>query len=355
MAENFKLLTKKEVLAMTTLRKYDIKLGELIQSCTREDFEESVAASDAAYVIIGIPEYAGVLANYGRGGTQTLWPAFLQAFLNMQSNPFLNGSEMLLCGYFDFTEEMKLINATAPDEDERNIALKNLVQQIDARVEEVIKIITRNRKVPILIGGGHNNAYGAIKGAAKGLHSSDLIPLAQISAINLDAHTDYRIHEGRHSGNAFRYADEDGYLNKYFVIGAHEAYMQQYVVNDMQESPFLDYVTYEDVFIREKMTFTQAIMRGAAFMEDNHTGVELDLDAIERTLSSAATPCGVSTLDARRYLHLVATECRIAYLHICEGAVEMATGEKDPMTGKLVAYLVTDFIKSHAAANLKTE
>lgn len=351
MADNFRFLKKKDILSLTSIRKYETKLGEVVECAKEEDFETSIASSKADYVIIGIPEQAGVLANYGKSGTQTLWPDFLKSFLNIQSNDFLSGKEIFIGGYFDFSEELKLINATAPNAEERIDALRTLVHKIDERVEEVVKIITRQKKIPILIGGGHNNAYGAIKGAAKGLHSVDAIPLAQISAINLDAHTDYRAHEGRHSGNAFRYADEDGYLNRYFVIGPHENYIQQYVAKDMAENPFLDYVTYEDIFIRERITFTQAISRATGFVEDNHTGIELDLDALENTLSSASTPCGITTLEARRFLHSVTSECKIAYLHVCEGAAEIEHETRNPLTGKLVSYLVTDFIKSHQQSN----
>jgi arginase family enzyme len=39
-----------------------------------------------------------------------------------------------------------------------------------------------------------------------------------INAINFDAHSDFRILEGRHSGNGFSYAYEEGFLKKYFVL-----------------------------------------------------------------------------------------------------------------------------------------
>lgn len=351
MAENFRLLKKKDLLDNTSIRKYETKLGEVAECNESDDFEQNITFSLARYVVIGIPEQAGVLANFGKAGTQSLWPSFLKAFLNIQNNSFLNGQEIFIGGYFDFSEELKLITATAPGAEERIAVLRKLVQKIDEQVEEIVKIICRQNKIPIIIGGGHNNAYGAIKGAAKGLHAIEAIPLAQISAINLDAHTDYRMREGRHSGNAFRYADEDGYLNKYFVIGAHENYLQEYIVTDMSENPFTDFVTYEDIFLRDKLNFTQAVSRATGFMEDHFTGVELDLDAIQNTLSSAETPCGITASDARRYLHYVAAECRIAYLHICEGATEMENGVKDALTGKLVSYLVSDFIKSHFNAN----
>lgn len=351
MADNFKQLRKSDILKITQIRKYETKLGEVVQCAEEEYFEKSVIASPARYVILGIPEQIGVLANYGKSGTQTLWPQFLQSFLNIQSNDFLNGSEIMMGGYFDFTEEFKLINSTARDPEERIAALRKFVQSIDEQVEEAVKIVCRNKKVPILVGGGHNNAYGAIKGAAKGLHSIEAIPLAQISAINLDAHTDYRMHEGRHSGNAFRYADEDGYLNKYFIIGAHENYLQQYVLKDIHDNPFIDFVSFEDIFIRERMNLMQAVSRATGFIEDNYTGVELDLDAIVNTLSSAESPSGISSLDARKYLDFVPFECKVAYLHICEGVADLEDGSKSRLTGKLVSYLVSDFIKSHKEAN----
>jgi formiminoglutamase len=38
----------------------------------------------------------------------------------------------------------------------------------------------------------------------------------------------------------------------------------------------------------------------------------------------------------------------VAYLHICEGAAKLKTGKADEATGKLISYLVSDFIKANA-------
>lgn len=351
--DNFKKYTRESLLSVTHIRKYETKIGEIAQCFQNKDqsFEEALSRSEAPYVILGIPEDAGVQANQGIAGAQSLWQPFVQSFANLQHNRYLDGTRIFMAGAFDFTDELNLIKATAPDAGEKMLALSSLVEKMDDLVEEKIKIICRSGKIPVIIGGGHNNAYGAIKGAAKGLHAIEAIPLAQISAINLDAHTDYRMREGRHSGNAFRYADGDGYLNRYFVIGTHENYLQEYVLHDMDESPFLDYISYEDIFIREVKNFMQAVAHATGFVEDNFTGIEMDLDAIEGTLSSAMTPAGISTLMARKFIHFVATDCKIAYLHICEGATALANGITDNTTGKLVSYLVSDFIKSHSEAN----
>lgn len=348
MPTHFKQYNKTDILTLTHTRKFETKLGEMI--CCKEnedDLVKMISETTATYIIFGIPEDIGVKANLGKGGADSAWFPFLDSFLNIQSNDFLSGESILIAGHFDFSKAQNLINVNAASDEEKIIAYRSFVKSIDEEVEELVKIITQHKKIPIIIGGGHNNAYPAIKGAAKGLFKNELIPLAQINCINLDAHTDYRPVEGRHSGNGFRYADEDGYLNKYCVVGIHENYLQQNIWMDMVNNPFMDCITFEDIFIHEKRNFLQAVAHATSFTDDNFTGIELDLDSIENVLSSAATPCGISTLNARQYLNLVGIDSKIAYVHICEGATRLDTGAEDSSTGKLISYLVSDFIKSN--------
>ena len=42
--------------------------------------------------------------------------------------------------------------------------LSELVDKIDKEVSHIIANIVKAGKIPIVIGGGHNNAYGNIKG-----------------------------------------------------------------------------------------------------------------------------------------------------------------------------------------------
>lgn len=353
MLTHFKIFNKKKSLSLTHTRRFETKMGEII-GCAHEsetDIEKIITSTKAKYIVVGIPEDIGVKANLGKGGTGTAWPAFLQSFLNIQSNDFLSGENMLIAGNFDFSEAQKLINVTAVNEEEKIIAYRSFINTIDDQVEELVKIIIQNKKIPILIGGGHNNAYPAIKGAAKGLYKLGLVPLAQINCVNLDAHADYRPTEGRHSGNPFRYADEAGYLNKYYVVGLHENYLQQNVWIDMVNNPFIDCITYEDIFIHEKSNFMQAIAHGFSFTEDNFTGIELDLDSVENVLSSAISPCGFSITQARQYVNYAALDTKAAYLHISEGAAKLETGETNPYIGKLISYLVSDFVKAHSSVS----
>jgi formiminoglutamase len=296
-------------------------------------------------VVLGIPEDIGVRANYGNGGADTAWIPFLSAFLNTQSNDFLTGEDILVLGHFDFGDIKYLIDSNAYNEEEKIAAYRHAVEIIDTEVEDIIKVIASCKKIPIVIGGGHNNSYPIIKGTAKGLHKAGVIPLSQINSINLDAHTDFRATEGRHSGNGFKYAEEDGYLGKYCIIGVHENYVPQSVLLEVHNNPFVDYITYEEIFIHERKNFIQAVAHATGFTEDTYTGVELDLDCVQDVLSSATTPSGITALQARQYITFAAQDAKAAYLHICEGATQLSDGRKSESTGKLISYLVSDFVK----------
>ena len=311
---HLKVYNKQDVLSLTKLRRFETKLGERIQTLSNPgDIETSLAESNARFVLFGVPEDLGAKGNFGIGGADTLWIPFLQSWLNIQSNDFFDGGEVLVVGHFDFGDMQYLIDTTAKGAEEKIEAYRHAVNTIDDEVEHLAKLVTEAKKIPIVVGGGHNNSYPLIKGAAKGWHKAGIIPLAQINCINLDAHADYRPMEGRHSGNAFRYAEEDGYLQKYCIVGLHENYLPQNVWVDMVNNPFIDCITFEDIFVHEKRTFLQAVAHATGFTEDTLVGIDIDLDGIQNTLSSAMTPVGISPLHARQYISYTASDAKPAY------------------------------------------
>lgn len=340
--QHLKIYTKKDILALTKVRKFETKLGEQLQVLTNaSEIELSIKQSSAKFVMFGVPEDIGIKADMGKGGAGSAWNAFLQSFLNIQSNDFLDGKEILFLGYFDFSDLESVIESNAHNYEEKIEAYRHAVNTIDDAVEQLVQIITQNRKMPLVIGGGHNNAYPCIKGAAKGWHKAGAIELAQINAINLDTNSHYQPMEGRHSGNAFRYAEEDGYLQKYCVVGLHENELTQNTWIDIVNNPFIDCITHEDIFLHEKKTFIDSVSLAAAFTDGGLCGIELDLDVVER-----ANTVGISANHARQYLTYIASDCRPAYLHICDGVPLAADHSQDIYEGKLISYLVTDFVKA---------
>jgi formiminoglutamase len=293
-------------------------------------------------VLFGVKEDLGARANFGLGGAATAWDSFLNAFLNIQDTPFLHGQDLQLLGHFDFTV---LPNYT-------DVALmRQQVEQIDAEVSALVGQIVGAGKIPLIIGGSHAGAYANLKGAALGMRKNK--PDAIVNCINLDAHSDYRKMEGRHSGNGFRYAQEEGYLQHYSILGLHENYTPENILQDLKQHPAIQFSTWEDIFLREKLNFTQALEQAIAFTQQggNQVGIELDVDCIENVLSSALTPSGISTQQARYYLYQTAQRCEIAYLHICEAATILENGLENRSTGKLLSYLVSDFVKGYQERN----
>ncbi len=345
--QHLKVYNKQDILSLTKIRRFETKVGERLQVVQDTvDLARAIASSGAEYVLFGIPEDLGAKGNLGMGGADTLWIPFLQSFLNVQSNDFFDGGNILLLGHFDFGDIQYLIDTTAKSDDEKIEAYRHALITIDDEVEHLAKLITEAKKIPLVVGGGHNNSYPLIKGAAKGWHKAGMLQLAQINCINLDAHADYRPLEGRHSGNAFRYAEEDGYLQKYCIVGLHENYLPQNVWIDIVNNPFIDCITFEDIFVHDKRTFMQAVSHATGFTEDTLTGIDIDLDGIQNTLSSAMTPVGITPVHARQYVSFAAADSKVAYLHICEGATRLNDGRTDTTSGKLASYLVSDFVKA---------
>jgi formiminoglutamase len=331
----FIVTTAEDLAGLISKREGETKLGESVQTIHSPDWEAELNSSDAKFVLLGIPEDIGVRANYGVGGTHTLWPNALRALLNVQDTKKISGKCLLVLGAFDFANKM------AQSQDADISSLRSLVDYIDQTVAPLIAAIIRAKKIPIVIGGGHNNAFPLLQGAYMARGEKP------INCINLDAHSDFREMEGRHSGNGFRYAHRAGYLDKYAIVGLHENYNAQNVIDELVDDPDIHFSYYEDIFLREDKSFYEAITDAIDHTSGRPTGLELDLDCIERTLSSATSPCGISTLEARQYITWCARKVHPCYLHITEGATQLTDGRTDATTAKLVAYLITDFMKAY--------
>ena len=316
-------------------RKGETKLGECVQCITdSKKVEEELQNSDAKFVIIGVPEDIGVQMNYGNPGAHTAFIPALKALLNTQQNQFINGKELLILGYLDFLDSV--LNFDATDRQKGN----ELVKQIDAELSKWIALIIASNKIPIVIGGGHNNAYGNIKGLSEAKNEA-------INIVNLDAHTDLRKLEERHSGNGFSYALKNGFLDHYFMFGLHENYTPQYIFEFIHDNINLEYNMYEEMEVYQTTSFKSELQRALNFVSEKPFGIEIDLDCIQYFPSSAMTPSGFTPQQTRQFVHYFGKHKNASYLHVCEGAPsisneKMATAQ----VGKFISYLITDFIKS---------
>ena len=300
-------------------RNGETKLGERLAS--------SYLKNEVQYVILGISEDIGPQANLGLKGSKSAFKSFLSRFLNCQSNRFLSGENISILGEIKSTINFESIEKA-----------RLQVEELDDFVIDVLSPIIKEGKIPIIIGGGHNNAFPLIK--ANYLQSNTCLDI-----INLDPHADCRAIEGRHSGNPFSYAKKFGFINHYTVLGLHQQYNSESIYNYLDLHKF-DYSFFED-YLDSKSNLLVDIELFKA-KTNNKIGIELDLDSIKMIPSSAFTPSGFTIEEARIYIRQLAKMENCAYLHFPEGAPNTEIDEK--VVGKMLTYFVTDFIKINSSS-----
>lgn len=334
--------TSNDLAKITNHRSGEVKFGEkMITVPKNTDTIEFFKTCEAKYVLFGIPEDIGVRANFGRPGAASAWNSSIKSIANIQHNRFCKGSQLIVLGQLDVSEAMEEVQNLDYNDSNRRSKLSQLVSVIDKDVSHIIFNIVKSGKIPIIIGGGHNNSYGNIKGSALAKGKS-------INAINFDAHSDFRILEGRHSGNGFSYAYEEGFLKKYFIFGLHENYTSKSVLDIIKKiEGRVRFNTYESVNIRKDKKFDLEMAYALEFINDGFFGIEIDLDAIPNIACSAMTTSGFSVEQLRQFISFFAKNKNATYLHICEGAPDLGEEKNNHLIGKLIGYLITDFIKSN--------
>ncbi len=320
---NFSLerLDKTAAERFVSVRTGETKLGQRLASIEA-----------ATYVLIVIAESVGPRANHGKSGAENGGEAFLSKLLNMQSNEFLSGDSLCVWGTIQMERE------------EPHVALHDYVSELDDFIQDVLTDVVNAGQVPIVVGGGHNNAFPLIRFKSQQLGQ-------RLTIVNLDAHADYRSLEGRHSGNSFSYAFNQGFIDKYHVFGLHPRYNSQKIIDDLRKDNH--YFTFDTSYLDQGVNYLDDfVVLQERFQKNNaHVGLELDMDAIAYMPSSAMTPVGISLNVARQYIRTFGTLKNVDYLHLPEAAPK--TDREAAWVGKALAYFVTDFIEMHGKS-LKT-
>ena len=311
-------MTETDLLSKVGIRSGETKIGQEIKVLnSKED-------SKIQFVILGICEDIGPQTNGGFPGAKKAFEAFLNYFVNVQSNEFLNGESILMLGN---------INSLVEYNDKEDGIAK--VEELDEFVQVVLAPFISKSYIPIVIGGGHNNAFPLIKSVSQQLEKP-------IQVVNLDPHADFRALEGRHSGNPFSYAYNENYMRHYSVIGLHQSYNSQHLLDQLKTNHFT--YTFWDDYISGKADFERDLQQIASEIHTDNFGLELDMDSIAYMPVSAYTPSGMSIELARKYILTMAKSIWVKYLHLPEAAPKNEL--EFTIVGKALTYLVTDFIKA---------
>ena len=342
--------------AMTAGRAGETRLGEAMR------------ASDSAghlppgthVAILGIPEDVGVRANLGRPGTRRMWREALKALVHMQCNPSIDASRIAVAGAVDVRDiqregkEASRALAAARQEAQGGgrralraaesaasllNRLRALCAEIDGRVESVIAHIRESGAVPIVIGGGHNNALGILAGCAKSAGRA-------MNCVNVDMHGDLRAMEGRHSGNPFAYASHGGALERYAVIGLQECTANAAVMEALRDPRMRAFTL--DAIIRGEIDLAGSIDGAVTHVGAGPATLEIDIDSVAGAPASATAASGLSPRELRMCAARLSREIDVHAAHVAEGAPGLGPWP-DAMLAKLVAELVCDIAKGICA------
>jgi len=319
-------------------RKGEVKLGERFKFLSKVDLGllKFLKKRGVKFAILGIPESIGVLANHGLAGSENSWKQFIFQFANLQNNRFLDGSSILCLGQVQTKDLQIRAFELTPDHNQYYTKLRSLCQELDQRVSPVIELLSSAGIIPIVIGGGHNNAFPVLRGMAQGLASDE-----GINCLNLDAHADFRPLEGRHSGNGFSYAFYQKYLHRYYVLGLNEGVNSEAMLKNLDLEEGVGYELYR---AGEKPDMSKAIK----FLEGKGpVGLEIDLDVINFMPTSAYSVSGFNLDQVRVIINNITPVLQPVYLHLTEGQINGQSREGQ-MVSKALATLVQDFIKSYS-------
>lgn len=310
--ENLEYFDRKQLEQFLKPRYGETKIGEQLEYVHDISALQNLSQQ---YVILGIPEDVGVRANQGKEGTALAWEAFLEAFINTQENEYNPSKNIVILGRINCDEEMQKAGILNKNRNDYHVSMGDLVERIDQKVSQVLKVIFEADKIPIIIGGGHNNAYGIIKG----FYAANSRPL---NVLNIDAHTDLRHMDYRHSGNGFSYAIKNSYLKKYFIFGLHQNYTPAYVFDDIKKNKDINFCFFDHLLHLNPLERLSKLKHACNFLGENF-GLEIDCDAIAGFKSSAMSPSGFTTDQIRNMIKILKRNT-LEYIHISEAIPDQA-------------------------------
>ena len=298
------------------------RLGDLLQA---------QEPGQGTYVFVGVAEDIGIRANLGRAGAADTPEAVFKALATMPLNPWLDGDSV---GWLWVdVQEVQAKSQSVHDLD----GLRKLTSEVDSRVQTALEPLFAKGQVPILIGGGHNNAYPLLMAAAKAG--------GPLHALNFDPHPDVRALEGRHSGNGFSYAKAAGALDRYAVLGLSEHGVNEASLSALKETKDWTCETYESWGIRGEQSLDQARERLLQHVQVGRFGLEVCADGIASCPSSAMSHVGWSWMDVAETAYRAGQTGQCTYLHLAEASVGLARPSEQMALAKSVAYSAIQFIR----------
>ena len=220
-------------------------------------------------ILLGFPSDEGVRRNGGRPGAAAAPDAIRQALYKLTPDAHAHDA---------------FIDLLAHTVDLGNLHLAATMEKSQQRLGEVLEPYLRMGAVPIILGGGHETAYGHFQGYVQAEHP--------VAILNWDAHPDVRPlrHGEGHSGSPFREALDhpSGVCTGYTVAG---------LLPHSVARAHLDYLQAQGAHFYWRDELTPTLIDACYSQSKGSMMVTFDADAIDQVYApgvSAPAVCGMA-------------------------------------------------------------
>lgn len=232
----------------------DPRLGEVVHRWTGGPLQLRVGQP----VLLGFPCDEGVRRNGGRVGAAKAPDAIREQLYRLTSWSNTPGTDL---------RELDLL-------DLGNLRVSKRLEAAQELLGKVLGNLLQAATIPIVLGGGHETAYGHYLGYAAAKLDCGII--------NVDAHLDVRTYsKGGHSGSPFRQAMERKQRplkwNRYVVIGA-----QRHCVSEAHKDYVerrLGRIYWADISCTTPERTSETFVKGLARLGKNCRGILVSIDA----------------------------------------------------------------------------
>lgn len=272
-------------------------------------------------VLIGFPSDEGVRRNGGRPGAALAPKTIRERLYHMTPDAENPDAFRKLVGRIRDLGDLEISGDVENDQQE---------------LGELVALYLEQGVIPVVMGGGHETAFGHFLGYAKSNRPAAIL--------NIDAHTDVRpLKEGKaHSGSPFRQAiqHESGCCEQYLVAG-----LQPYAVAQSHLSFIEDHGG--SVKLRDETNITSL---SGLFHEhqSERMMVTLDMDAVDQAFApGVSAPC-VNGLPPDLWLmaaYLAGRRDNVTSLDIVEFNPKF---DRDGQTARLAALTIWNFLQGLA-------
>lgn len=213
------------------------------------------------------------------------------------------------------------------------------------RLSDAVESLSRAGHLPIILGGGHETAFGSHRGAFRAQ--------GPLQIINLDAHFDLRTADVPTSGTPFKQISE--------LVGREDFDYSVLGISRPNNTPVLfdeaaglgvTVVLDEELLSMDRAQLRETVERICAGAKPIHLSIDLDvLPADQAPGVSAPAGLGVPLNTIRELALTIAATGRLALVDVVELNPQFDT---DSHTAKLAARLIDDIVTAHFSAAADT-